>query len=289
MWDVDLTLASTCDIVVRVESIVIVILDSNSRALYQGLQSVPMKSSKELGFPLAYTPAQRTRISRLTKHLAFFSLLSLAVCASILFPSRWNFLNANRSLLRPVPNSYTLADPSSEFKDDIWPLRSQTPWDISTDYPYPRLLEYDVTEGTWLRLDVHPTTGDIIFDILGDIYCLPSHAYSSEQLTSGTEVRARPVLLGIPHDSDPHFSPDGHSFVFRSDAGLGVENIWITAWQGCEDMDIRPTSINDAELALALSMKKSEEELLASGVQETEERKRRRLLREGRFAGRDSN
>lgn len=247
-----------------------------------------MKPSIDLGPPsLGYTAAsQAGPTRRSSKRLrASLSIFSLAVLASILLPTPWNVLRRNDRLLRVSPQSYTLDDPSREFKDDIWPLREQTPWDISTDYPYPRTLEYDVSEGTWLRLDVHPQSGDIIFDMLGDIYCLPGHAYSREQLASGSATKARPVLLGVPHDSDPHFSPDGHSFVFRSDAGLGVENIWVTTWSGCDSMDLRPENNVNEELMLALRTKVSDEKMLASGVRETEDQKRKRLLREGRFAG----
>lgn len=223
--------------------------------------------------------------SRLVRHLILIILLSLAILSSILLSSTPNLLFNFGPDSRASPPSFTLDDPSRDFKDDIWPLREQTPWDISTDYPYPRTLEYDVTEGTWLRLDVHPKSGDIIFDMLGDIYCLPGRAYSSQQLVSGVVSRAKPILLGVPHDSDPHFSPDGNSFVFRSDAGLGIENIWVTTWAGCDNMDLRPTGQEDSELLTSLRTKNDDDDMLAQGVKEDEVRRRRRLIREGRFVG----
>jgi hypothetical protein len=169
-------------------------------------------------------------------------------------------------------------DPGANWKDDVWPIRQPKQWDISTDFPYPRTLEYDVQEGTWLRLDVHPKTGDIIFDMAGDIFCI-SNSHST------TVARAHPILLGVPHDSDPHFSPEGDRIVFRSDAELGVENIWIMKWTGCEDMDLRPTTGRNALLTDALKSKTIEDDLLASGVKESPERKQRRLIREGRLGG----
>lgn len=189
-----------------------------------------------------------------------------------------------RNNFNPAPSPSVLADPASQWQDNVWPIREQTPWDISTDYPFPRLLEYDVTEGTWLRLDVNSRTGDIVFDMLGDLYCLPAEAYSYAQLASGDVSRARPILLGVPHDSDPHFSSDGDQIVFRSDAGLGVENIWVMEWTGCETMDVRPRHAS-GDLQEALALKTHEEDLLANGVEETAERKQRRLLREGRLGG----
>ncbi|KAK0474891.1 hypothetical protein IW261DRAFT_532142 [Armillaria novae-zelandiae] len=143
---------------------------------------------------------------------------------------------ASASLLSLKFSTVHTSDSASEWHDNLWPYREQTPWDISTDFPYPRLLEYDVEEGTWLRLDVHPTTGDIVFDMLGDVYCIPGDEQGPHDV-----ARARPVLLGVPYDSDAHFSPEGDRVVFRSDAGLGVENIWVMAWRGCREMDVRPT------------------------------------------------
>ncbi|KAH9915780.1 uncharacterized protein BXZ73DRAFT_92563 [Epithele typhae] len=211
------------------------------------------------------------------------ALLTVSAVLFTLLPVSWT---PGIGLINIVPFSppslSTSSEPGAQWKDDIWPLREQTPWDISTDFPFPRLLEYDVTEGTWLRLDVNTKTGDVVFDMLGDIYCLPASAYSKAALSSDEFTRAVPILAGVPHDSDPHFSPDGTRMVFRSDAGLGIENIWVTAWKGCKAMDVRPEQAT-GELQNALRVKKYEEGLLASGVAETEERKRHRLLREGRL------
>lgn len=175
-------------------------------------------------------------------------------------------------------------DPTSEFKDDIFPLRPQDSWDISTDFPYPRTLAYDVEEGTWLRLDVHPISGDIVFDMAGDIYCLPAYSYSEANLTSGIKTKAIPVLTGVPHDADPSFSPQGDRLAFRSDAGLGVDNIWVMPWaaDGCSEMDVRSPSTMTVE---AIAQRDSDARLLATGVRETEERRLRRLSQEGRLAG----
>ncbi|KAL0070502.1 hypothetical protein AAF712_002334 [Marasmius tenuissimus] len=170
-------------------------------------------------------------------------------------------------------------DPADSFQDNIWPIREvKGPWDISTSFPYPRTLQYTVTEGTWLRLDVHPTSGDVAFDMLGEIYCIPGR-YILDSSFVGAQAEARPILQGVPYDADPHFSPDGNKLVFRSDAGLGLENIWVTEWKGCEAMDLRSM---EAPLVEARLFKEEDEELLVLGVEETDQRRRRRLLREGR-------
>jgi WD40-like Beta Propeller Repeat len=98
-------------------------------------------------------------------------------------------------------------------------------------------------------------------------------------------------LLGVPHDSDPHFSPDGDRLVFRSDAELGVDNIWVIPWESCNSAALRPDAdleqrvSLDAKLTDALANQAEDEMLLSSGVKETGSRKRRRLLREGRLHG----
>lgn len=225
-------------------------------------------------------PMSMHQPSRFRRLVNVVLLASLAVAFSTLLPSPWSILS-NRNISE---NQQSLNDPASQWKDDIWPIRPQTAWDISTDYPYPRQLEYDVTEGTWLRLDVHPQTGEIVFDMLGDIYCLPADAYSRGRLSSGFASHARPILLGVPHDSDPHFSPDGSKMLFRSDAGLGIENIWVMNYTSCGEMDVR-ASYATGDLLESLNTKDMDEQLLAQGHRETQERKHLRLLREGRLNG----
>lgn len=178
-------------------------------------------------------------------------------------------------------------DLAAEWQDDLYPYREQTPWDISTDFSYSRLLEYDVQEGTWLRLDVHPKTGDVVFDMVGDIYCFPaSEAYAPNRNVS--TLTARPILKGIPYDTEPRFSPDGNRLLFRSDAELGIENIWIMKWTGCESMDLRQSEVaSDSHSVLAQAPEEREYEnlLLSRGVRENIGRKENRLVREGRSKG----
>ncbi|KAJ8593992.1 hypothetical protein M405DRAFT_858487 [Rhizopogon salebrosus TDB-379] len=149
-------------------------------------------------------------------------------------------------------------DPASGFADDDFPLRAHESWDISTDFSYPRTLSYQVTEGTWLRLDVHPVSGDIVFDMAGDVYCLP--------LTRIWELLDR-------------WTGGRKRLAFKSDAGLGIDNLCVSPWaaDGCGAMDVRE-HINPSRVL----EQKQDEELLAQGVKETDERKLRRLTREGR-------
>lgn len=228
-----------------------------------------MKADSELPLAAGGRQAVVPRSSSRLIKLGLLIAASYAIYLQLWIPARLQRASRRTELL------------VQEWKDDIWPLRPQTPWDISTDYPFPRKLEYDVDEGTWLRLDVNTKSGDIVFDMLGDIYCLPASAYLSNAVDP---TKARPVLLGVPHDSDPHFSPDGTKLVFRSDAELGYENIWVTEWKGCDAMDVRSEDASE-ELVMALLTKDEEEDMLANGVRETEERRQRRLTREGRATG----
>ncbi|KAH7094192.1 hypothetical protein BKA62DRAFT_644774 [Auriculariales sp. MPI-PUGE-AT-0066] len=129
--------------------------------------------------------------------------------------------------INPTP-SRSLS-PADQFEDNVVPYREQASWDISTDFPYPRKLSFEVQEGTWLSLDVHPSTGEIIFDMLGDLYCV-----------AGSGGTAHAVTRGIPHDVQPRFSPDGTRLAWRSDAGLGVDNIWVMPWTNCAAMALQP-------------------------------------------------
>ena len=230
---------------------------------------------------------QRTR-TRLSHWIA--AVLSLCIVLQSL-----RFIPGIVSNFRSSLNTVNATSgPADEFKDDVWPIRQPTKWDISTDFPYPGTIEFDTEEGTWLRLDVHPKSGEIVFDMLGDLYCLPAKVY--EDLSkSNTPVRpthAYVFLRGVPHDSDPHFSPDGKTLVFRSDAELGVENIWAIEWKGCWNMDLTATAEVDAankamrnELNFALRFQERDDALLAAGVKERSDRRRRRLVREGRVDG----
>lgn len=252
-------------------------------------QRFPLEKGPELPLTAIAPSAKRhygsAPRSRLTSSLITAIKLSIPTIYLIyLLSRRFTVLRTSTLRVEHASTSSSSDDPASEFKDDVFPLRTQDAWDISTDFPYPRTLAYDVGEGTWLRLDVHPISGDIVFDMAGDIYCLPADSYSEAILTSGMKTRAIPVLVGVPHDADPSFSPQGDRLAFRSDAGLGVENIWVMPWAtgGCSEMDVRSPSKMTVE---ALAQGDSDARLLAMGVRETEERRLRRLSQEGRLAG----
>ena len=91
----------------------------------------------------------------------------------------------------------------------------QPSWDVANP-PLPRRqVNINVSEGTWMNLDVSPDGRTIAFDLLGDIYTLP--------ITGG---RATRISDGLPFDSQPRFSPDGRQIAYTSDRG-GGDNIWV--------------------------------------------------------------
>lgn len=91
----------------------------------------------------------------------------------------------------------------------------------------------EVTEGTWLNVDVSPQGDEIAFDLLGDIYVLP--------IQGGD---ARPLTRGVAWDMQPRYSPDGRSIAFTSDRG-GGDNIWIMRRDGSN-----PTAVTQEKFRL---------------------------------------
>ena len=83
-----------------------------------------------------------------------------------------------------------------------------------------RKIEFTTDEGTWLSLDITPDGKTIIFDLLGDFYMLP--------IGGGV---AKPLMTGLPFDSQPKYSPDGKKIAFVSDRS-GSNNLWIANADG---------------------------------------------------------
>lgn len=97
-------------------------------------------------------------------------------------------------------------------------------WDVGNpegDWNFKR-LELSTDEGTWMNLDVSPDGGQVVFDLLGDIYIMPVGGGKAKVLRSG-----------LPFEIQPRFSPDGRQISFTSDAG-GGDNIWIMNTDGSE-------------------------------------------------------
>ncbi len=109
-------------------------------------------------------------------------------------------------------SSTALAQEKDEKKDQ---KKDQKKWDVAAPPMKTRAVPVNVSEGTWMNLDVSPDGRTIAFDLLGDIYTIP--------IGGG---RARRISAGLPYETQPRFSPDGRQIAFTSDRG-GGENIWL--------------------------------------------------------------
>jgi Tol biopolymer transport system component/imidazolonepropionase-like amidohydrolase len=93
-------------------------------------------------------------------------------------------------------------------------------WDVNAPGGPSRETPIDVTSGTWMSVDVSPDGGELVFDLLGDVYALP--------LAGG---EARVLASGVAWQMQPCFSPDGKRIAFTSDAG-GGDNVWVMERDG---------------------------------------------------------
>jgi len=87
-------------------------------------------------------------------------------------------------------------------------------WDVMNPPGDKRDIDINVTEGTWMSLDVSPDGKTIAFDMLGDIYTMP--------ITGGKTTN---IASGMAWEMQPRFSPDGTRIAFTSDRA-GGDNIW---------------------------------------------------------------
>jgi imidazolonepropionase-like amidohydrolase/Tol biopolymer transport system component len=124
---------------------------------------------------------------------------------------------------------------SAAFAED--PSEDEEPerWDVNAPPGEPQFVDLDLTEATWMSLDVHPDGDRIVFDLLGDLYELP---------IDGGEARS--ITSGMAWDMQPLYTPDGEGLVFTSDRG-GGDNLWRL---DLSDRDGEPTPITDESFRL---------------------------------------
>ena len=107
-------------------------------------------------------------------------------------------------------------------------------WDVNDPakaggVPYQE-VNFSVTEGTWICLDVSPDGKTIVFDLLGDLYTMP---------IAGGQTTC--IRSGLAWEVQPRFSPDGRQILFTSDAG-GGDNIWVMQADGAKARQITKES-----------------------------------------------
>jgi Tol biopolymer transport system component len=132
-------------------------------------------------------------------------------CAVVL-EQQFVFAAFLRALRGPLALCWALTLPA--------PSHAATAWDVAnTGQPHAD-VEFTVTEGTWMSVDVSPDGRTLAFDLLGDIYTLP---------VEGGEARA--IHSGPAMQRSPRFSPDGRELLFLSDAS-GADNLWVSGPDG---------------------------------------------------------
>src|ERR1700720_2716528 len=97
-----------------------------------------------------------------------------------------------------------------EKKEETLPLKTTRKVSFTTD------------EGTWMSIDVSPDAKLIVFDLLGDLYVIPSTGGDAKRVTSGPAW-----------DCQPRFSPNGKQIAFISDRN-GSDNLWLTNVDGSQ-------------------------------------------------------
>jgi imidazolonepropionase-like amidohydrolase/Tol biopolymer transport system component len=93
--------------------------------------------------------------------------------------------------------------------------KKEEKWDVNNPPGPSHEIPIDVTEGTWLSLDVSPDGKEIAFDLLGDLYTIPIGGGEAHALTSD-----------VAWQMQPRYSPDGKHLAFTSDEG-GGDNVWV--------------------------------------------------------------
>jgi hypothetical protein len=94
---------------------------------------------------------------------------------------------------------------------------SENKWQVDT--PQGQFIDanINVSQGTWMNVDVSPDGKTLVFDLLGDIYTMPISGGTAKLLTSD-----------IGWQMQPRFSPDGKHIAFtRTKVVVTIFGLWI--------------------------------------------------------------
>jgi imidazolonepropionase-like amidohydrolase/Tol biopolymer transport system component len=125
----------------------------------------------------------------------------------------------------PAPAPAAAVAPATEPEK-----KDEKKWDVMNP-PGPSYdVDLDVTEGTWMSVDVSPDGTEIAFDLLGDIYTIP---------IAGGEAKA--ITTGVAWDMQPRYSPNGKWIAFTSDRS-GGDNLWVMKRDGSDPKQVSKES-----------------------------------------------
>lgn len=100
-------------------------------------------------------------------------------------------------------------------------------WDVNdTSGKEFKTIKLTTKETTWSNLTLSPDGKTMVFDMLGDLYSVPSAGGTAKALTNS-----------LAWDYQPTFSPDGKTLAFISDRD-GSDNLWIMNADGSQPRQI---------------------------------------------------
>ena len=110
---------------------------------------------------------------------------------------------------------------------------ADTAWDVTKPRGKTREIDFATSEGTWTSVDISADGKWVVFDLLSQIYRIPSSGGTAECLTQSS---------GIATNFHPRISPDGKSIAFISDR-KGQNNLWVMDADGSNP---RPVAVDPA-------------------------------------------
>jgi hypothetical protein len=67
-------------------------------------------------------------------------------------------------------------------------------WDVNYPPGKFKSVNFDVSEGTWMNLDVSPDGKELVFDMLGDIYTIPVTGGKAKAIRTGYAFEVQPPI-----------------------------------------------------------------------------------------------